>query len=117
MSTTSSPTRPARSPTPVLNEEDTELQAFLAAAQREAQEKWRRLREEKATGSVVIERKDVEGDEVVEKGVDAVVEVQKEVVPKVEPKPRKVTVRMVVGLPRGREMIPVSSSLFFAGIP
>ncbi|KAJ3792489.1 hypothetical protein GGU11DRAFT_749976 [Lentinula aff. detonsa] len=107
MSTTSSPTRPARSPTPVLNEEDTEIQAFLAAAQREAQEKWRRLREEKAMGSIVIEQKDVEEDEVVEKGVNAVVKVQKEVVPKVELKPRKVTIRMVAGLPRGREMIPV----------
>ncbi|KAJ3780241.1 hypothetical protein GGU10DRAFT_380954 [Lentinula aff. detonsa] len=107
MSVTSSPTRPARSPTLVLNEEDTELQAFLAAAQREAQEKWRRLREEKVTGSVVTERKAVKEEEVDEKGVDAVVEVQKEVTPKVEPRPCKVTVRMVAGLPCGCEMIPV----------
>ncbi|KAJ3791699.1 hypothetical protein GGU11DRAFT_751246 [Lentinula aff. detonsa] len=82
MSTTSSPARPARSPTPVLKEEDAELQAFLAAEQREAQEKWRRLREEKASGNIVDERK------VVEEDVDGVVEVEKEIVPKVEPKPR-----------------------------
>ncbi|KAJ3779602.1 hypothetical protein GGU10DRAFT_382185 [Lentinula aff. detonsa] len=44
MSTTSSPTRPVHSPTLVNNEEEAELQAFLAAAQHEAQEKWGRLR-------------------------------------------------------------------------
>ncbi|KAJ3791701.1 hypothetical protein GGU11DRAFT_826568, partial [Lentinula aff. detonsa] len=102
MSTTLSSARPARSPTPVLNEEDAELQAFLAAAQREAQEKWRRLREEKASGNVVDERKVVEEKEVVEEDVDGVVEVEKEIVPKVEPKPRKEVLKMVAGMPRSR---------------
>ncbi|KAJ3981363.1 hypothetical protein F5890DRAFT_1556869 [Lentinula detonsa] len=141
MSSTSSPACPVRSPTPVLNEEDAELQALLTLipferdinqglflsdlyrltisipAKREAQEKWRKLREEKATGDVVNEQKVVEEEEVTGKDVDAMVKVKKEVVLKVEPKPRKIAIKMVAGLPRGREMIPISLSLFFAGIP
>ncbi|KAJ3780206.1 hypothetical protein GGU10DRAFT_381021 [Lentinula aff. detonsa] len=109
MSTASSPTRPAHSPTPVLNEEDAELQAFLAAAQREAQEKWRRLREEKASGNVVDERKVVGEKEVVEEDVDDVVVGEKKVILKVEPRPRKVAIKMVAGMPRSREVIPIIS--------
>ncbi|KAJ3791998.1 hypothetical protein GGU11DRAFT_812624 [Lentinula aff. detonsa] len=102
MSTTSSPARPARSPTPIQDQEEVELQAYLAAAHREAQEKWRRLREEKASGTVADERKIVEEKEVVEEDV----EVEKEVVLKVEPRPRKVAIKMVAGVPRSREVIP-----------
>ncbi|KAJ3780477.1 hypothetical protein GGU10DRAFT_380587 [Lentinula aff. detonsa] len=111
MSTTSSPTRPARSPTPILNEEDTELQAFLAAAKREAQEKWEKLRAMRVSG--VVEKALTEGEEVVgvkvniEKDIDDVIGEEEEVVPKVEPKPRKVVTRMITGMPCGREMIPV----------
>ncbi|KAJ3781135.1 hypothetical protein GGU10DRAFT_379851 [Lentinula aff. detonsa] len=103
MSTTSSPTHPARSPSPVLNEEEAELQAYLAAAQREAQEKWKRLREEKTLGGGADERKIVEEKEIVEEDV----EVEKEVVPKAEPRPRKVAIKMVAGVPRSREVIPI----------
>ncbi|KAJ3779876.1 hypothetical protein GGU10DRAFT_381592 [Lentinula aff. detonsa] len=105
MSTTSSPARPARSPTPVQDQEEVELQAYLAAAHREAHEKWRRLRKEKASGTVADERKIVEEKEVVEEDV----EVEKEVVPKVEPRPRKVAIKMVAGVPRSCEVIPIIS--------
>ncbi|KAJ3791960.1 hypothetical protein GGU11DRAFT_750781 [Lentinula aff. detonsa] len=105
MSTTSSPTCPARSPTPVLNNEDADLQAFLAAAQRKAQDKWRRLHEEKESGNVVAERTVVGEKEVIED----VVAGEKEVVPKVEPRPWKVAIKMVAGMPRSREVIPIIS--------
>ncbi|KAJ3780225.1 hypothetical protein GGU10DRAFT_337345 [Lentinula aff. detonsa] len=110
MSTTSSPAHPVRSPTPVLNEEDVELQAFLAAAQREAQEKWEKLQAAKTSGVV---GKVVEGEAGVvglkENVVGGVAEEEEEeVVPKVEPRPRKVVAKMVAGLPRSREVIPVS---------
>ncbi|KAJ3780848.1 hypothetical protein GGU10DRAFT_380158 [Lentinula aff. detonsa] len=105
MSTTSSPVRPAHSPSPILNEEEAELQAYLAAAHREAQEKWRRLREEKALENVADEREIVEEKEVEGKEIEDVVEVKKEVAPKVEPRPRKVAIKMVVGMPRSREVI------------
>ncbi|KAJ3780341.1 hypothetical protein GGU10DRAFT_380769 [Lentinula aff. detonsa] len=91
MSTTSSPALPARSPTPVQDQEEVELQA--------------RLREEKASGTVADERKIVEEKEVVEEDV----EVETEVVPKVEPRPRKVAIKMVAGVPRSREVIPIIS--------
>ncbi|KAJ3791465.1 hypothetical protein GGU11DRAFT_751749 [Lentinula aff. detonsa] len=107
MSTTLSPARPARSPTPVQDQEEVELQAYLAAAHREAQEKWRRLRKEKASGTVADERKIVEEKDVVEEDV----EVEKEVVPKVEPRPRKVAIKMVAGVPRSREVIAIISIL------
>ncbi|KAJ3780352.1 hypothetical protein GGU10DRAFT_380759 [Lentinula aff. detonsa] len=107
MSTTSSPTRPAPSFTPVLNDEDTELQAFLAAAKRKVQEKWEKLRVAKMSG--VEEKVGEDGGNTVEAKGNAkedVVEVEKEVVPKIEAKPRKVVMRMVAGLPRNREVIP-----------
>ncbi|KAJ3791938.1 hypothetical protein GGU11DRAFT_750821 [Lentinula aff. detonsa] len=107
MSTTSSPACPARSLSLVLNEEEAELQAYLAAAQREAQEKWKRLRKEKALGGGACERKIVEEKGVVEEHVDDVVEEETEVIPKVEPRPRKVVPKMVAGLPRSREVIPM----------
>ncbi|KAJ3791755.1 hypothetical protein GGU11DRAFT_825116 [Lentinula aff. detonsa] len=107
MSATSSPARPARSLSPVLNEEEAELQAYLAAAQREAQEKWKRLREEKALGGGAGEHKIVEEKGVVEEHVDDVVGEETEVVPKVESRPRKVASKMVAGLPRSREVIPI----------
>ncbi|KAJ3781134.1 hypothetical protein GGU10DRAFT_379859 [Lentinula aff. detonsa] len=110
MSATSSPTCPVRSPTPVLNEDGAELQAFLAAAKRKAQEKWEKLRATKASG--VVEKVITEGEEVVgvkvnvEKDVDDVIGEEEEVVPKVEPKPHKVATKMIAGMPRGHEMIP-----------
>ncbi|KAJ3779503.1 hypothetical protein GGU10DRAFT_337965 [Lentinula aff. detonsa] len=109
MSTTSSPTRPARSPTPVLNDEDADLQAFLAAAKREAQEKWEKLRAAKTSG--VEEKAGEDGGGPVEAKGNAeeeVVEVEEEIVPKIEARPRKVVTRMVAGLPHNREVIPVS---------
>ncbi|KAJ3785640.1 hypothetical protein GGU10DRAFT_375592 [Lentinula aff. detonsa] len=111
MSATSSPTRPVHSPTPVLNEDDAELRAFLAAAKREAQEKWEKLRVTKTSG--VVEKVITEGEEVVgvkvnvEKDIDDVIGEEEEVVPKVEPKPCKVVTKMIAGMPRGRDMIPV----------
>ncbi|KAJ3779896.1 hypothetical protein GGU10DRAFT_337633 [Lentinula aff. detonsa] len=96
-------------PTPVLNEEDAELQAFLAAAKREAQEKWEKLRATKTSG--VEEKVGGDGGETIEaKGnvEEDVVEVEKEIVPKIEARPRKVVTRMVAGLPRNRKVIPVS---------
>ncbi|KAJ3791982.1 hypothetical protein GGU11DRAFT_750738 [Lentinula aff. detonsa] len=108
MSTTLSPARPARSPTPVLNEEDAELQAFLAAAQREAHKKWRRLREEKVSGNVVDGWKVVEKTAVVEEDVGGEVEVEKEeIIPKVKPRPQKAVNKMVAGLPHGSGIILV----------
>ncbi|KAJ3791695.1 hypothetical protein GGU11DRAFT_812685 [Lentinula aff. detonsa] len=90
MSTTSSPARPVRSPTPVLNKEDVELQAFLAAAQREAQEKWEKLRAAKTSGVV---GKVVEGEAGVvgskENVVEGVAEEEEEVVPKIILIPKK----------------------------
>ncbi|KAJ3784262.1 hypothetical protein GGU10DRAFT_376926 [Lentinula aff. detonsa] len=108
MSTTSSPMHPACSATPVLNEEDVQLQAFLVAAKREAQEKWERLRLAKA--SEVVERVGGEGSEtiVAEGNVqEDVAEVEKEVILKIEARPRKVITRMVAGFPRSREVIPI----------
>ncbi|KAJ3779667.1 hypothetical protein GGU10DRAFT_382042 [Lentinula aff. detonsa] len=107
MSATWSPACPARSLSPVLNEEEAELQAYLAAAQREAQEKWKRLREEKALGGGAGECKIVEEKGVVEEHVDDVVGEETEVVPKVESRPQKVASKMVAGLPRSREVIPI----------
>ncbi|KAJ3779477.1 hypothetical protein GGU10DRAFT_337989, partial [Lentinula aff. detonsa] len=90
MSTTSSPARPVRSPTPVLNKEDVELQAFLAAAQREAQEKWEKLRAAKTSGVV---GKVVEGEAGVvglkENVVEGVAEEEEEVVLKIILIPKK----------------------------
>ncbi|KAJ3780340.1 hypothetical protein GGU10DRAFT_380774 [Lentinula aff. detonsa] len=94
MSTTSSPACPVHSPTPVLNEEDAELQAFLVAMKREAQEKWEKLRAVKTSGV----------------DVDAIMGVDEEVVPKVEPKPRKMITRMVAEIPRSCGMIPMSQA-------
>ncbi|KAJ3795054.1 hypothetical protein GGU11DRAFT_840368 [Lentinula aff. detonsa] len=110
MSTTSSPMCPARSATPVLNDEDAQLQAFFAATKREAQEKWERLRLAKA--SEVVERVGGEGSETI--GAEGNVQedvagVEKEVIPKIEARPRKVMTRMVAGLPRSREVIPIIS--------
>ncbi|KAJ3792642.1 hypothetical protein GGU11DRAFT_760594 [Lentinula aff. detonsa] len=108
MSATSSPTRPIHSPTPVLNEDDAELQAFLAAAKHEAQEKWEKLRATKTSG--VVEKVITEGEEVIGmkvKDIDDVIREEEEVVPKVEPKPCKVVTKMIAGMPRGHEMIPV----------
>ncbi|KAJ3991267.1 hypothetical protein F5050DRAFT_1812733 [Lentinula boryana] len=91
MSPTSSPSRPARSPTLVHEEEESELQAFLAAAKREAQEKWERLRAVKASG--VVEKvvggggEIVEVKEAIEQSMEDAIEVKQEVVLKVEPKP------------------------------
>ncbi|KAJ3781133.1 hypothetical protein GGU10DRAFT_379856 [Lentinula aff. detonsa] len=62
MSTTLSPARQAHSNSPTIVEGDAGLQAFLAAAQQEAQEKW-------------------EG-EVIEKDAEAVMEFEQEVVHK-----------------------------------
>ncbi|KAJ3794853.1 hypothetical protein GGU11DRAFT_810926 [Lentinula aff. detonsa] len=108
MSTTSSPARPVRFPTPVLNKEDVELQVFLAAAQRKAQEKWEKLWAAKTSGVV---GKVVEGEAGVvgskENVVEGVAEEEEEVIPKVEPRPRKVVAKMVAGLPRSREVIPI----------
>ncbi|KAJ3792624.1 hypothetical protein GGU11DRAFT_749792 [Lentinula aff. detonsa] len=107
MSTTSSPARPVQSSSSVLDEEDTELQAFLAAAKREAQEKWEKLRAAKMSG--VAEKVVGEGGEAIEAKGDVkedVVGVGEEVIPKIEVRPRKVITRMVAGLPRNREVIP-----------
>ncbi|KAJ3792481.1 hypothetical protein GGU11DRAFT_749985 [Lentinula aff. detonsa] len=110
MSTTSSPTRPARSVTLVFNEEDVELQAFLAAAKRKAQEKREKLWLAKT--SEVVER--VGGEEGKTIGAEGnvkedVVEVGKEIIPKIEARPRKVVTGMVAGLPCSREVIPIIS--------
>ncbi|KAJ3795103.1 hypothetical protein GGU11DRAFT_879388, partial [Lentinula aff. detonsa] len=110
MSTTSSPTRPVRSPTLVNNEEEAELQAFLAAAQHEAQEKWGRLRAAKmsevaaqvAGVGAVVENAVIENMEVVSEKEERVV------VLKVEPPHKKFVTRMVaIGPHPGREVIPV----------
>ncbi|KAJ3779934.1 hypothetical protein GGU10DRAFT_337600 [Lentinula aff. detonsa] len=112
MSSTSSPARPVQSLSLVLVEENVGLQAFLAATKREAQEKWEKLR---AVKTSEVEEKVAgpggevfEAQEVVGKGIEEVVEVETEVVPKVEPRPRKVAIKMVAGLPRSCEVIPVS---------
>ncbi|KAJ3780299.1 hypothetical protein GGU10DRAFT_337283 [Lentinula aff. detonsa] len=109
MSITSSPAHPVQSPTSVLDEEDVELQAFLAAAKREAQEKWEKLRLVKM--SEVVERVGGEGGETIEAQGNVeedVIGVEKEIIPKIEARPRKVVARMVAGLPRNREVIAVS---------
>ncbi|KAJ3792474.1 hypothetical protein GGU11DRAFT_812467 [Lentinula aff. detonsa] len=103
MSTTSSPTRPVRSPTPVNNEEEAELQAFLAVAQREAHEKWEKLRAAKVSG-VVETVGGGEGEvmeDAVRKGIEVISEKEERVVvPKVEPPSKKFVMRMVAIGPR-----------------
>ncbi|KAJ3791969.1 hypothetical protein GGU11DRAFT_761151 [Lentinula aff. detonsa] len=109
MSSTSSPTRPVRSLPPVNNEEEAELQVFLVATKRKAQEKWEKLQGVKASGVVgtVVGGEDeiIKAKEVVVKDQDNIVEVDEEVIPKVESRPRKVVTKMVAGLPRGCKVI------------
>ncbi|KAJ3780491.1 hypothetical protein GGU10DRAFT_380567 [Lentinula aff. detonsa] len=103
MSPTPSPTCPEHSPTPVHDEEESELQAFLAAAKREAQEKWEKLQAARTW-------------EVVEKEADDSIYIKWEVVPKVESKPQKVITKMVAEMPRTRGMIPVGFSSNTLGV-
>ncbi|KAJ3780559.1 hypothetical protein GGU10DRAFT_337072 [Lentinula aff. detonsa] len=103
MSTTLSPTRPVCSPTPVNNKEEAELQAFLAVAQREAHEKWEKLRAAKTSG-VVETVGGGEGEvmeDAVRKGIEVVSEKEERVVvPKVEPPSKKFVMHMVAIGPR-----------------
>ncbi|KAJ3793812.1 hypothetical protein GGU11DRAFT_759667 [Lentinula aff. detonsa] len=97
MSTTLSPARQAHSNSPTIVEGDAGLQAFLAAAQQEAQENWEVMHAQNAPK--MVEKVVVDQGEVIEKDAEAVMEFEQEVVHKVKPPSRKLMTHMVVVVP------------------
>ncbi|KAJ3978851.1 hypothetical protein F5890DRAFT_1559566 [Lentinula detonsa] len=91
----------------------SQKKARHAAMKCKAQEKWEKLWGVKASGVVgtVVggEDKIIKAKEVVVKDQDNIVEVDEEVIPKVESRHCKVITKKVAGLPRGREVIPIIS--------
>ncbi|KAJ3779836.1 hypothetical protein GGU10DRAFT_381683 [Lentinula aff. detonsa] len=121
MSSTLFPTCPAHSPTPVNNEEEVNLQAFLVAVKCKAQEKWEKLWAARLSGvveKVVDEGKIIKGKEIVEQtgntaGYKQIIEKDVEdvpekvewmVVPKTELPSKKRITRMI---PHSREIISI----------